>query len=333
MVQGKAEALEKVVLRGHQNITGIVVLKDGKTVYENYFNGCTAASRVHVYSVTKSIVSILIGMALDRGFIKSTDQKVLEFFPEYEARKGETAIQAVTLQHLLTMTAPFRHPFDPFRYVKYFTSDDWVKFSLDRLGGREKPGRFCYAPLIGPDILCGILCRAAGQPVLEFAKENLFAPLGIAVEKSIVFSSKEEQLAFNRATNISGWVADPMGVNTAGWGLTLSAMDMAKIGQLYLDRGVWNGRQLVPENWVAESTREHSRWKARNLPYGYLWWVNQDGFAAMGDGGNVIWVNTRKRLVAAITALFRQKADDRVGLIQTHIEPMFDGIDNIDSIA
>ncbi len=85
--------------------------------------------------------------------------------------------------------------------------------------------------------------------ILFFAQENLFAPLGIVVEKDIVFGSKEEQLRFNRATDVSGWVADPMGVNTAGWGLTLSAMDMAKIGQLYLNRGVWNGRQLVPESW------------------------------------------------------------------------------------
>lgn len=326
MVQGKTEVLEKAVMRDHTNITGIAVLKDGKTAYENYFNGCTAGSRVHVYSVTKSIVSTLIGIALGRGCIHGLDQKVLEFFPEYEPPRKEKTIQTITLQNLLTMTAPCKYHLDPFVYLKYFTSDDWVKFSLDRLGGREKPGRFRYAPLIGPDILSGILCRAAGQPVLEFAQENLFAPLGIVVEKDIVFGSKEEQLRFNRATDVSGWVADPMGVNTAGWGLTLSAMDMAKIGQLYLNRGVWNGRQLVPESWVAESTREHSRWKAQNLPYGYLWWVNKDGFAAMGDGGNLIWVNRKKKLVVAIAALFRWKAGDRIGLIQQYIEPMFDDL-------
>lgn len=149
------------------------------------------------------------------------------------------------------------------------------------------------APLIGPDILSGILVKATGQSVYDFATENLFSPLEIVVENSLTFHSKKEQMAFNQATNISGWVADPMGIHTAGWGLT--PMDMAKIGQLYLNGGMWDGKRIVSQKWVEESTREHSRWKKPNLPYGYLWWVNENGFAAMGDGGNIIYVNTGKK--------------------------------------
>lgn len=92
----------------------------------------------------------------------------------------------------------------------------------------------------------------------------------------------------------SGWAADPMGVNTAGWGLMLSSMDMAKIGLLYLNYGIWNNIQIVSEKWINESTKEHSRWEIQNLSYGYLWWIHKDGFAAMGDGGNTIYVNTKK---------------------------------------
>lgn len=325
MDQGKIEALEKVVRDDHGNIAGIVVWRDGGAVYERYWNGCGVDSRIHVYSVTKSIISILIGIAMDKGRIRSLDQRVLEFFPEYEIKRGEKTIQRITLRDLLTMTAPYKYRFDPFIYIRYFTSDNWVKFSLDLLGGRGQVGRFRYAPLIGPDILSGILGRAAGQPVLEFARENLFAPLGITVERSIVFHSKEEQLAFNRATDISGWAADPLGVNTAGWGLTLSAMDMAKIGQLYLNGGKWEGRQVVSPQWVEESTQEHSRWRARDLPYGYLWWVRKDGFAAMGDGGNIIYVDREKRMVVAIAALFEPRAKDRIKLIREDIEPVFGG--------
>ena len=115
-----------------------------------------------------------------------------------------------------------------------------------------------------------------------------------------------------------------MGVKTAGSGLTLSPVDMAKIGQLYLNHGMWNGRRIVSEKWVDESTKEHSRWKVHDLSYGYLWWVYQDGFAAMGDGGNVIFVNTKKDMVIAIASLFRSKVRDRMVFIRKYVEPMFD---------
>lgn len=322
MIQEKIEMFEKVVMRDYGNIAGIVVLKDGETLYENYFNECTANSRIHVYSVTKSIISILIGIAMDKGYIKDLDQKVLDFFPEYKVKKREKTIQNITLRNLLTMTAPYKYKFNP--YIKYFTSDNWVKFSLDLLGGRGQIGKFRYAPLIGPDIMSGILGKATGQSVISFAQENLFAPLGIVVEKNIIFHSKEEQLAFNQDTNISGWVADPMGVNTAGWGLTLSPIDMAKLGQLYLNHGIWNGKQIVSEKWINESTKEHSRWEGQNLSYGYLWWIDKDGFAAMGDGGNTIYVNTKKNMVVAIASLFRPKVKDRMEFILKYIEPLFD---------
>ena len=118
----------------YSNIAGMVVLKDGKTRYENYFNGCTADSRIHIYSVTKSIVSVLIGIALDKGYIKSVNQKVLYFFPDYTVKGKEKTIQNVTLRNLLTMTAPYKYNiFVP--SIKYFTSDDWVTFTLDLLGG------------------------------------------------------------------------------------------------------------------------------------------------------------------------------------------------------
>lgn len=247
---------------------------------------------------------------------------MLDYFPEYKVKRGETTIQNITIRDMLTMTAPYKYRlFAP--YIKYFTSDDRVKFSLDQLGGHGKKGTFRYAPLIGPDILSGILVKATGQSVLDFAAENLFGPLGVKVEKSLIFQNKEEQLAFNQSTNISGWVADAMGIHAAGWGLTLTPVDMAKIGQLYLDGGIWEGRQIISAKWVEESTTEHSRWKKRDLPYGYLWWVNEDGFAAMGDGGNIIYVNTQKRLVVSIAALFVPKAGDRIELIQKYIEPFF----------
>lgn len=324
MKQQERLALEKKILKEYQNITGLVCLKNGETVYENYFSGCTAASRVHVYSVTKSIISILIGIAADKGCIQSLDEKILDFFPEYEVKSGEGTLQKITIKHLLTMTAPYKYRLFP-PYKKYFMSDDWVKFALGQAGGRGRIGDFRYAPLIGPDILSGILVKATGMSVFDFAAKNLFSPLDITVCGNVVFHDKQEQLDFNSSTDISGWAAGPDGVNTAGWGLSLGAMDMAKIGQLYLNGGLWHGKQVVSSKWVADSTKEHSRWEKRGLSYGYLWWLGPDGhsFSAMGDGGNIIYVKPEKQMVVAIASLFLPNAKDRIELISNDIEPLF----------
>ncbi|MGG0822498.1 serine hydrolase [Paenibacillus turicensis] len=321
-VKEEVKTLEEIILREYRNIAGIVVLKNGETRYEQYFNNCTITNPIHVFSVTKSIISALIGIAIDQGLIKSVNQKVLDFFPEYEVEQEDHIIKNITLKHLLTMTIPYKYEEEP--YIHYFTSEDWVKFSLGFVGGQGEIGQFRYTPLIGPDILSGILVRATGKTVLDFATEFLLSPLGISVKENIVFHSQEEQLAFLVAKDRSGWVTDPTGVNTAGWGLTLTAMDMAKLGQLYLYKGNWNGKQLLSTEWIEESTKEHSHSIQLNLAYGYLWWVGEDhSFAAVGDSGNVIYVNTEKQLVVSIASLYMQEAKDRMEFIKKYVEPLF----------
>lgn len=322
MQQEKIVKLEQIINSDYNNIAGIIVSKNNKTIYEKYYNDCLPQNSIHIYSITKSVTSILIGIAIDKGYIKSVNQKVLEFFPDYIVKRGEKNIYKITIKHLLTMTAPYKYKSAP--YTKYFSSMDWVKSSLDLLGGKDEIGTFRYIPLLGLDILTGIITKATGQTVLDFATENLFAPLGICVPQNVIFHSKEEQFAFNKAKFVSGWVADPNGVNTAAWGLALSTPEMAKIGQLYLNKGQWNGKQIVSSSWVEESTKEHSRWETANLSYGYLWWLgNDNGFAAMGDGGNIIYINPNKNLVIAISSIFIYRPKDRIELIKKYIEPIF----------
>lgn len=322
-MQQKLQALERAVGAEYGNIAGLSVWKDGKPVLEQYFGGCTAENRLHVFSVTKSVVSILFGIALDKGLLDSIDRKVCDFFPDYAPKHGEKTLQNVKISDMLSMTAPYKYKSNP--YTKYFTSPDWVKFSLDVLGGKGSIGEFRYAPLIGPDVLTGILTRLAGQSVLSFAQENLFAPLGINVEESATFRNKEELMDFYKSDSLRVWAAGPTGVNAGGWGLTLSPVDMAKIGQLFLNDGVWEGRRIVSRRWVRESTREQSRWMDANLPYGYLWWVlePEDGFAAIGDGGNIIYGSRKENLVAAITSRFQPRVKDRLALIREQIVPIF----------
>ena len=322
MDQRKKIWLEKIINSSYNNTTGIIVLKNGKTLYENYFNKYTAANAVHVASVTKSIFSALIGIAIENGQIKSIDQKVLDFFPDYTVKTGEKTIQSITIKNMLTMTAPYKYKVEP--YEKFFESDNWINTALDLLGGKVT-GQFMYSAIVGTHILSGILVKATGQSVFDFATENLFTPLDIHVGQNVVLHSKEEQLAFFHNQNVSGWVADQQGINTAGWGLTLTPMDMAKIGQLYLAGGIWQGKQILPDWWIEESTKEHSRWES--LSYGYLWWVIDEKekiYAAMGDGGNVIYVNTKKNIVISIASLFVPRAKDRIKLIKEYIEPMFE---------
>ncbi len=316
-------SLENKIKKEYGNIAGIMVLKDDHAVYENYFNQCSEKDPIHIFSVTKSIISMLFGIALDKGCIKNLDEKVIDFFPDYQIRKGEKTIQHITIRHLLTMTAPYKFKWNP--YPKYFSSEDWVKSSLDLLGGSGTIGNFRYAPVIGIDILSGILINTTGESVLKFAQDNLFSPLGISVDKNIYFQSKEEQLDFYKSKGANGWVADPNGTNTAGWGLSLTTMDMAKLGQLYLNEGYGNGRQISGK-WIAESTQVQSVWKARRLKYGYLWWVIDDAghsYAALGDGGNAIYVNPKDRIVVAVSSLFVPRVKDRVDFIKSEIEPLF----------
>lgn len=324
MNQKPTLSLENKIQSEYGNIAGIIIRKNDRTVYEKYFNKCSENDPIHVFSVTKSIVSMLFGIALAKGRLKSLEENVIHFFPDYPLKKRQQTIRQITIRHLLTMTAPYQYKWNP--YPKYFASEDWVRSSLGLLGGHGKIGNFRYAPVIGIDLLSGILIRATGQPVLEFAQDNLFAPLEIPVAKSICFRSKEDQLAFYKSKGANGWVADPKGTNTAGWGLSLATPDMAKLGQLYLNGGVWNGRQIIPEKWIAESTQVQSVWKARRLKYGYLWWVIEEAehsFAALGDGGNAIYVNPKDRLVVAISSLFAPRTKDRVDFIKNEIEPLF----------
>lgn len=318
--------MERMIHNSYDNIGGLIVIKKGETVYENYYNDCTESTALNVFSVTKSIIAILIGIAIDQGYPLSVTQKILEFFPEYQVVRGESTIQKIVLKDMLTMTAPYKYKNESAPYKKYFESKDWVSASLDLLGGKGKLGDFFYAGLIGPDIFAGILEKVTGQPVLEFAMKYLFTPLGITPKTIMNYKSKDDHMAFLKSRDENVWVAGPSGVSTAGWGLTLTAGEMSRIGQLLLQKGKWNDQQIVSSDWVSDCTTAHSRCREWKMSYGYLWWIldeKEHCYAAMGDSGNVIYVNESKELVIAMNALYKPGSMDRRKLIREYIEPVF----------
>ena len=169
------------------NICQICVIKGGEVVYEDSWRGFTPEDPVNVNSVTKGVMAILAGIAVDKKAIKSIDEKVIDYFPDYQVKRGEKTIYDVTIRHLLTMTAPYKGKSEPWK--KVCTSDDWTKAALDFLGGHSGiTGEFRYATL-GIQILAGIIERATGEKCIDLANRDLFIR---SIISSCVLAPKRE---------------------------------------------------------------------------------------------------------------------------------------------
>jgi len=165
---------------------------------------------------------------------------------------------------------------------------------------------------------------------VDFANQYLFAPLGIAEHQNYYAKSAEEHKEFtiSKSPKKNIWFADPDGLGTPGYGLCMSAPDMAKIGQLCLNKGVWEGKRIISEEWIAEMTKPRkveSRY-FRGMQYGYLWWIihpEKKIYAAIGNSGNVIYVNPEENITAAVSSCFKPTVFDRVDFIEDVLLPCF----------
>jgi CubicO group peptidase (beta-lactamase class C family) len=267
------------------NIHSLLVIRHGYVVADAYFYPFTRGMQHDVASVTKSVTATLVGIAIDKGYIPSVRKPVLSFFPERTIANMDSRKQAMTLEHLLTMTSGLACINEPSEVTLFqmIRSPNWVQFMLDLPMANEPGDRFVYNSG-GVHLLSAIIRKATGMSALAFAHQYLFSPLGISD---------------------AGWPLDPQGLDNHGWGdLRLTPPDMAKIGYLYLRRGLWNGQQVVCSNWVAAATQKHV---ATLQPfydgYGYLWWNRAgDGFSAVGRGYQRIFVATEQDLVVVVTA-------------------------------
>lgn len=306
------------------NICQICAIKDGSIVYEDCWRGFSAQDSANVMSVTKGIMSLLTGIAIDKGYIKDVEEKVIDFFPDYQVKKGEKTIYDVELRHLLTMTAPYKYRSEPWK--KVCTSDDWTIAALDLLGGRAGlTGEFKYATL-GIQILSGIIENVTGEKCIDFANKNLFFPLGIPEHVIHGDSSKEDQFDYlmNKNPRKNEWYSDPKDTVTAGWGLCLSARDLAKIGQLVLNKGVYDGKVIISERYIKDMTATHVKLGKMFgcMDYGYLWYKpykDRKVYAAIGDGGNVIYVNKETDITVGVTGTFKPRIFDRVDFVEKYV--------------
>ena len=290
------EAIQEMDLDYHS----IVVVRNGYIVLEAYAHPYQPDTLHEIASVTKSVTSALVGMSIDQGYIESVDQSVLDFFPLIEIANIDARKQTMTLEHLLTMKSGMEWPQNESTYPgsavfsQMEQSEDWIQFLLDRPTS-STPGSFFNYNSGASHLLSAIVHQATGMTTLEFAKAHLFAPLGIS---NVV------------------WRHDPSGIAVGGYGLQMTPRDMAKFGYLYLNNGSWDGRQVLPSDWVSVSIEDHSGVSSfGGSGYGYQWWLQSfGGYAAVGWGGQRIYVIPDQEIVVIFTSSTNDSHNSYVGL-------------------
>ena len=328
----------------------LLVLRNGTLIGESYFNGASPGTAYNIKSVSKSILSALVGIAIREGLIESVDQLIADFFPDYFQPPQETfdgwaslkldtdaQKRGVTVRHLLTHTSGYAWEENRLITWAWFWSSDYVRFFLELPFSGELGEKFIYTTG-GTHVVSALIERAAGMSTLEFADRYLFEPVGMKARR---------------------WDRAPEGFYIGGAEVHLTARDMARFGLLYLNEGSWKlgaseDRQILPAEWVRESTGESVRanyapevdgdgggeevaesWAWSYLKtgdftgYGYLWWRRSSGghetFVALGYGGQFIVVIPDLQLVITATSTFdRDKNPDRMA----HYVAFFDLIDD-----
>lgn len=266
-------------------VHSVVVIRHGKLVFEQYFPGYdqpwgqtdgqyefTATTKHDMRSVTKSVTSLLVGIAIDRKLIAGVDEPVLKFFPDTAAVK-RPGWDAITLRHLLTMSSGIKWDealawTDPKNDGPHLVSEaDPIGYVLARPVVARPDVLWTYNGG-GTELLGNILEQVSGKPLEAFAREALFQPLGI--------------------TDVE-WKAYKNGKIAAAAGLRLRPRDAAKIGQLVLNRGQWNGQQVVSADWIAQSITPRFQavgYFGGTLFYGYQWWMGR----TLAGGKDIKWV-------------------------------------------
>ncbi|MBI3221394.1 MAG: serine hydrolase [Bacteroidetes bacterium] len=289
-----AKLIQLINTNPPNDFRGLVVIKDNKLVVEEYFNTYWRETIHDIRSAGKSVTSLLLGIAIDKGLVKSTEQSIYDFFPSPKFIQPKTdGHKDIKIKHLIAMSSGLSADDDnnnsPGGTGNWLTEDHWVNFALS-LPMIFSPGqKFVYNDIC-PMLVGAIIEETSGKKLSDFAKENLFSPLGI----------REYY-----------WYTAPNGSTVPMGNLYLSTLDFAKLGQLVINKGQWKGKKIVSPTWINEMSR-----KQLDIDnpfanaYGYFWWHSTknihgkkyDCIYASGNGGNVLFVVPSENLVVSLTS-------------------------------
>jgi CubicO group peptidase (beta-lactamase class C family) len=299
MDEQKLAEMLSAIQQQHLNMHSLLVIRNGYLVSETYLNSFKQDTRHELYSCTKSFVSTLIGIAVDKGYIDRTDRHIVGLFPKRTFANLDRQKQDMTLEDVLTMRSGLDWQEGDQAYRAMYESRDWVQFVLDKPMARSPGSEFNYCSGCS-HLLSGILQETTGVKTREFAEQYLFKPLGISNAK---------------------WDSDAGGIPIGGWGLQLTPRDTAKLGYLYLRDGQWEGKQIVSAQWVKNATQRHTETDS-DLGYGYQWWTYPSlaAYTALGRYGQTIFVIPSSDLVIVTTAEM-DNHDAIFQLIEQYIVP------------
>ncbi len=281
---------DKIIREEFKRIDGLLILRNNKLVYEEYFHGYSESVPHNIYSATKSITSILTGIAIEKGLISSVDDKILPLLPEYTSYANPDPRKAeITIRNLLNMSSGLDCDDWNANTETYMNqSSDWVKFTLDlpQVHDPGTNGLYCTGGVV---TLGQIIENQSEVRLDEFADQNLFEPLGI--------------------TNYKWKTSGDGRISGGGGQLFLRPRDMAKIGLTMLNNGIWEGNQVIPRNWVQQSAQNFITLPGPFTGYGFLWWKqtftkndnNVYTFFASGNGGQEIFVIPSEQMVIVFT--------------------------------
>jgi len=275
------DQMQAYIEQNQLDLHSLLVVRHGRLVFEQYGVGYDANKTHTQFSVTKSVVATLIGVAIDQGYIQNVDEPILKLLPNRTVNNADPRKQFITLENVLTMTSGIDWQEGDPAFNALYVSPDWVQYMLELPMADEPGSRFLYCSGCS-HLLTGILAETTGQNVTKFANDNLFQPLGIA--------------------NYS-WDTGSHQIPVGGWGLHLTPRDMAKIGYLYLMRGQWAGKQIVSADWIERAATLQVE-TGGDLGYGYQWWIypRYGAYTALGRNGQTIFVIPQADMVIVATA-------------------------------
>jgi CubicO group peptidase (beta-lactamase class C family) len=254
-----------------------LIIKKDTIIYENYFEGYTKVSVVPSFSMAKSIISILTGCAIDDGLIRSVKEPVTNYIPELK----KNGFDKVTIENLLQMTSGIDYNEGNLYTVGNLYYSNNLKKIISKLKSGTEPGTNFRYLNVNAQLMGFVLEKALnGRSITQYFQEKIWKPIGMEYDASWSIDSKKN------------------GMEKAFCCINICARDYAKIGRLYLNKGNWNGKQIVSETWVANSTRSDTT--NGGLPnYKYFWWLptNTGDFMAVGKEGQFIYVNPSKDLI------------------------------------